>query len=300
MKKILLILLLVMATSVFAEKPAYRIFNAKGKEVSYDALLKAAVKADIVLFGESHFNPICHWLELQLTRDLYEEKKESLILGAEMFERDNQLVLNEYLSRLIRKKDFESEAKLWVNYKTDYAPLVDFAREKNIPFVATNVPKRFASLVNLKGFEGLDSINSMERGLMAPLPIKFDPELACYKEIGKATGDGMPAHMTENLAKAQALKDATMAHFIMKNYGEHKTFLHFNGTYHSDNHSGMVWYLEKAIQKTADQLTILTVSTVEQDNPDELEKEALGKGDFILCIPADMTKTRPEEIPEKK
>ena len=46
------------------------------------------------------------------------------------------------------------------------------------------------------------------------------------------------SHTTMHLAEAQAMKDATMAHFILKNWEPGKTFLHFNGSYHSDNFQG--------------------------------------------------------------
>ena len=107
------------------------VFSIKTVNIAdYKELLKAASEADIVFFGELHDNSLCHWLELELTKDLYEARKEKLVLGAEMFETDNQLLVNEYVTQFIRKKDFEAEAKLWPNYRTDYAPLVDFAREK--------------------------------------------------------------------------------------------------------------------------------------------------------------------------
>jgi len=280
-----------------AEKPAYRIFTSKGKSSGYEDLLKTAKKSDIILFGEAHDNPICHWLELELTKDLYEIKKDRLILGAEMFERDNQLLLNEYISKMIRKKDFEAEAKLWPNYKTDYAPITDFARAKNIKFIATDIPRRYAAIVNLKGFSGLDSINSAERGMIAPLPIKYDPELKCYKDIMQMIGSGMPAHMSENIAKAQAIKDATMGHFIMKNWADSLMILHFNGSYHSDDHLGIEWYMQQFIKKTDWSVRIMTITTVEQDTIEDLKKEYLGKADFIICIPSDMTKTQTPEAP---
>jgi uncharacterized iron-regulated protein len=283
--------ILLLFTAARSDKPAYRIFNVKGHSADYDDLLKAAKKADIILFGEIHSNPICHWLELQLTKDLYEAKKEKLVLAAEMFERDNQLILNEYLQKLIRKKDFEAEAKLWGNYKTDYAPLVDFAREKGLKFIAANVPRRFAAVVNAKGFEGLDSLNALERTLVAILPIKYDPEMECYKKMKEMMGDS-PAHKTDNLPKAQALKDATMAEYILKNGYDPYTVLHFNGSYHSDNHQGIVYYLNEINKKTSETLNILTISTVEQDTIEDLSKENLGKGDFIICVPTDMTKSQ--------
>jgi uncharacterized iron-regulated protein len=274
-----------------SDRPAYRIFNIKGHAADYGDLLKAARNADVVFFGESHTDPICHWLELQLTKDLYEEKNGKLIIGAEMFERDNQLLLNEYISSMIRKRDFEAEAKLWPNYKTDYAPIVDFAAKKGVKFIATNIPRRYSAIVNLKGLEGLDSINALERGMMAPLPLKYNPELGCYKKIGEMVA-GSPMHMGDNLPKAQAIKDATMAWFILKNVNDGYVFFHINGSYHSENHEGIVWYLKEYNKRNATDLKILTITAVEQDDLDELKKDNLGKADFIVCIPEDMTQTQ--------
>lgn len=292
------ILLFGLASFIFlvaakSDKPAYKLFNVKGKVVDYEDLLKEAKKADIIFFGEMHDNPICHWLELELTKDLYKEKKNKLILGAEMFETDNQLLLKEYINKMIRKKDFEAEAKLWKNYATDYAPIVDFAREKGIKFVATNIPRRFAAIVNLKGFEGLDSINANERGMIATLPIKFNPELDCYKKMKEMMGgDAGGAHNSDNIVKAQAIKDATMAHFILKNGMEGMTFLHFNGSYHSDNYQSIVWYIRDYNKRNEFDLKILTISSVEQGSPEELDEKNIGLADFIICTPEDMTKTQ--------
>jgi len=278
--------------SMKSDKPAYQVFNSKGQKASYGDILKEAKKSDIIFFGELHDNPIAHWLQLELTRDLFAEKGKKLVLGAEMLEADNQLILKEYLSGMIRKRDFEAEAKLWPNYKTDYAPLVDFAQENGIKFVATNIPRRFAALVNLKGFEGLDSINALERGLIASLPIKYYDTLECYRSMLKNIGPGMAPHMGPNLAKAQAIKDATMAQNIVKNgIYEGITFLHFNGSYHSDHYQGIVWYVQQAIRKTSYELKILTISCLEQENIDTLSKNDAKKADFLIVVPSTMTKT---------
>ena len=277
-------------TAAKGDKPAYRVFNAKGKTADYADILKAASEADIVFFGELHDNALCHWLELELAQDLYAEKTDKLVLGLEMFEADNQLLLNEYISGFIRKKDFDSEAKLWPNYKTDYAPIIDFAHDHGIRVVATNIPRRYAAAVNLKGFEALDSINAYERAMIAPLPIKYDTTLNCYASIAKAAEGGMSHAM--HLGEAQAIKDATMAHFILKNWETGKTFLHFNGSYHSDDHEGIVWYVESYGKRLPYIPKVMTITTVEQDTLDRLSEENTGKADFIICIPSSMTKTR--------
>jgi uncharacterized iron-regulated protein len=277
--------------SFYMDKPAYRFFTAEGKATDYEALLKEAQKADIVFFGELHNNPICHWLQLELTKDMHSEKKEKLILGAEMFEADNQLVLNEYLQKLITDKQLKEDSKVWNNFATDYKPLVDFAQKNNLPFIATNIPRRYASMVSKKGVEVLATLGEESKRFIAPLPIEIDLKLPAYANMiammGEGHGAGMGNMKPEYFAQAQAVKDATMAHFILKNWQAGKTLIHYNGAYHSDNFESILWYLKKAKPS----LKILTISSVEQVDLQTLQKDNLQKANFILAIPESMTKT---------
>ena len=271
-----------------ADKPAYRIYTSKGQKSSYSEMLNDARKADVVFFGELHDNPICHWLEYELARDLYNETDKGLILGAEMFETDNQLILDEYLSGKIKEKNFEAEAKLWPNYKSDYKQLITLARDSGIIFVATNIPRRYASLVNKLGFEGLENLNVEAKKLMPPLPIAYDPNLPGYKKMIENIGKAGQEHVTENLPKAQAIKDATMAWKILSHIKKGKVFLHFNGSYHSDNYEGIIWYLRQANSE----LRIVSISSTEQADIKTLAKESEGVADYILVTPESMTKSR--------
>lgn len=271
-----------------ADKPAYRIYNAKGHESNYSEMINDARKADVVFFGELHDNPICHWLEYELACDLYKETGKNLILGAEIFETDNQLILDEYLSGKIKEKNFEAEAKLWPNYKTDYKPLITLARDSTISFVATNIPRRYASLVNKLGFEGLESLTADAKRLLPPLPIAYDPNLPGYKKMIENMGEAGQEHVTENLPKAQAIKDATMAWNILGHVTKGKVFLHINGSYHSDNYEGIIWYLRQANPE----LRIVTITSSEQADMRSLAKESEGVADYILVTPENMTRTR--------
>ena len=295
MKKIrsigIIFLVLAFTYSGLADKPAYQIFNTKGKKVNYQRMLKDTRESHVVFFGELHNNPISHWLQYELTKDLYENLQDQLILAAEMFETDDQLLLNEYTTKLIRKKDFSREAKLWPNYKTDYAPLVDFAREHELKFIASNIPRRYAAIVNSKGFAGLDSINAYQRALVAPLPIKYDSTLNCYKAMKEMFKDAGQMHKAMNLAEAQAIKDATMGWFITKYIEDGITILHYNGAYHSDNFESIVWYVNDYARKYPFETKVTTITCVEQDDMDNLSEDHMGKADFIICIPSSMTKT---------
>jgi uncharacterized iron-regulated protein len=110
-------LFLSLSFSLLAiEKPAYLLYNAKGKKVSYEKMLKDLRGQEVVLIGELHNNPISHWLELEITQALAEQRQ--LVLGAEMFERDNQLALTIYLQGKITAKGLDSSAHfLFSNWK---------------------------------------------------------------------------------------------------------------------------------------------------------------------------------------
>lgn len=282
-----IIVLCAVLMGMTSDKPAYQLFNSKGKSVSYKKMLKDMGTADIVFFGESHDNAISHWLEVEVTKDLYAMHGANLSLGAEMFESDQQLLMDEYISGIITKKNFESQARLWPNHSTDYAPLMDFAVAKKIPFVATNIPRRYASVVNKKGFEGLNTLSDHAKMFVAPLPITYDSELPCYKGMLEMMG-GHGGPKMKNLPKAQAAKDATMAHFIHKNFSEGQCFLHYNGSYHSQNHEGIIWYLKKLNPN----YKIITIHTVSADDISQVAEEEMGLGDYILVVDSDMTRTR--------
>ena len=282
MKKIVLIVTTFFCGVVLAqEKAPYKIYDRVGQEMSYSKMLSLTNKSDVVLFGEMHDNSIIHWLQLELTKDLAQKK--NLVLGAEMFEADNQDELNDYLSGKINQKQLDTTARLWKNYRTDYKPLVDFAKYKKFNFIATNIPRKFATLVYNKSFLALDSLSIEQKSWIAPLPIAYDAELPGYKAM-LDMGDG---HSNENLPKAQASKDATMAYFISKNLKPETTFIHYNGTYHSDNFEGINWYLKKYVPK----VKIVTIATVEQDDIVRFEKENQNKADIIIVVDKDVTKT---------
>lgn len=280
------------------DRPAYRLYDAKLKSTTYAKLLRQAADADVVLFGELHNNPICHWLELQLTRDLAALKGENLVLGAEMFETDNQTALSDYVQGRTTSSELAKQARLWPNFDTDYKPLVDLARDRKILFVATNVPRRYASLVSRQGLAALDTLPDTAKRQMAPLPLTVDLTLPGYQAMLEMMGSAHGTNSKQpnphgsgdaaaNFARAQAIKDATMAHFILQNLKPDQTALHFNGDYHSKNFEGISWYLHKG----RPDLKIMTLSSVELNNPDKPAAESRNLGNFVLAIPADMTKT---------
>ncbi len=258
------------------DSSGYAIYDKLGNQREFHTLLGHTKLIDIVLWGELHDAKTGHDLQLEFVKKMDDYRNGEIIIGMEMFESDDQLKIDEYLSGKISQKSFETEARIWSNYETDYKPIVEYAKENEIPVIATNIPRRYASMVYKKGLESLDELSKEAKKYIAPLPIVVDMTLGCYKEM-LSMGMG---HAGENFPNAQAVKDATMAHFILKKRDKKKLFIHFNGNYHSKDYEGINWYLRKKKKS----LNILTIATVYQDDITTLEKEHIGEADFIICL----------------
>ncbi|MCA8829017.1 ChaN family lipoprotein [Hymenobacter pini] len=289
MRTSLFLLALLFSLAVQAQdKPAYRLFTAAGKPTGYNQMLQELARADVVFFGEQHNDPIGHWLELQLTRDLLRLRQGRLVLGLEMFERDVQPLVDQYTTGELDDNAFEADSRPWPNYATDYRPLLQLARQQKFRVVGTNVPRRYASQVAKGGLETLDALPAAEKAWLAPLPLTVDFALPGYQQMAAMFGaDAAHSAGTRNIIQAQALKDATMAYFLNQARPADHLLLHLNGSFHSDNHDGILAYLRQQSPK----LKVLTISTVLQGQLDKLAKDNQQKADFVLVVPEDMTKT---------
>lgn len=286
---ILILMCLFQTSQLFSQdKPAYVIYTANGKKTTFEKLVESTENKELVLFGEFHDNPISHWLQLELTKEIYAEVGSNLQLGFEMFEQDQQELLSQYLLGNLTAKQFKDTMRLWPNYETDYAPIIDFAKTNKLFCVATNVQRKYASLLFKKGRKALDTLSLTIKSQMAPIDFIVDTTLSQYKEV-YTMGGHMGVNMGMNMVESQAFKDATMAQFIMANPGrkEGSVHVHFNGAFHSDFHQGILWYVQ---QKQAN-IRVLTISTVTQEDVRKLDKEHLGRADFIICVPESMTRT---------
>ena len=271
-------------------KPAYQLFKNNGKKANYEKMIKDLAESDMVFFGEYHTNPISHWLQLEMSKSFYDIKGEKLFFGAEMFENGNQLVLNEYLQGLYSDKKMTPEiTQLWGNYETDYKPLVEFAKEKGLRFIATNIPRRYAAMINSKGIDALKELSPEALEMIGPdLEKYFDPTVKAYAEMADMMGGHVPANML-NIQTAQASKDATMAHFSLQNFNPGDFLFHFEGSYHSNHGQGIIWWINK-IQPG---LNIKSVTTVTQSEWDEMPKEDKETiAEYIIVVADHMTQTK--------
>jgi uncharacterized iron-regulated protein len=270
-----------------------RVVESKsGRDVPFQAMIQQVGRADVVFFGEHHDDPATHRAELAVLAALGNSSR-PVVLSLEMFERDVQGALDDYLAGRVAEADFLARARPWERYATDYRALVELARARGWPVVASNVPRRFASAVSRNGLAVLDTLPAPERALIAR-------DIACPRDAyyerfadqmkGHSAGGGPPSaadssamrRMTDRFYEAQCVKDETMAESIvaaMARAGAGALVLHVDGAFHSDYGLGTASRVVRRLPgvRTAI-LTAIPVDSLATASPAPF----LERGDFVI------------------
>ena len=144
-----------------------RVYHSGDKTFTdFETMLAELARADVVFVGEQHDDFSTHRLERAILEGVA-RRRGSVTLALEMFERDAQPSLDDYLAGRVSEPDFLKASRPWPNYATDYRPLVEFARAHKWRVVAGNVPRRYASQVSKGGLESLEALPEAERRLIA-------------------------------------------------------------------------------------------------------------------------------------
>lgn len=277
----LLLAMNVLATAqITAEN--YRIYDSKGNPASIEKIIDSLKDADVVFLGEQHDDAVTHYLENEIFQQAFNKYHSSrpVALSMEMFERDVQTVLDEYLKNLISENHFLLSSRPWNNYKTDYRPLVEFAKQNGVPVIAANAPRRYVNMVSRGGRDTLNALSPTAKSWLAPLP---------YSEPSKTYGDKFKALMgampeasagLDKILASQSLWDATMAYSISEFLKANKNALvvHLNGGFHTESRLGTVEHLLRYNPKAR----VLVVTFKTADKFSEFDKANENIGDFVV------------------
>jgi len=145
--------------------PFHRVYDTKAKRfVDFETMVARLATQDLVFLGEQHNDPRTHQLQAAVLEGIARRRSGPIVLALEMFERDVQGPLDNYLTGTLSEEQFLATSRPWPNYPTDYRPMVEFARSKQWPVIAGNIPRRYASQVARRGLAAIDSLPAAERG----------------------------------------------------------------------------------------------------------------------------------------
>jgi uncharacterized iron-regulated protein len=288
-----LFLFVLMTVSISAQitDASYRIYDGNGNTTTLEKILDSLESADVVFLGENHDDPAAHFLQAEIFKRAFERygKSRKVALSMEMFERDSQTVLNEYLQNLITEKKFLDDSRPWNNYKTDYRPLVEFAKQNNLPVIAANAPRRYVNMVSRNGREALNALSPTAKSWLAPLP--YGEPSAAYTDKFKGLMKGMPesAGGLDKILASQSLWDATMAYSIARFLKQTKKPLvvQLNGGFHSESRLGTVDHLLRYRRKAR----VLVVTMKSAEKITEFDAANKNLGDFVILTDAKLPRS---------
>lgn len=282
-----------MTFSAFAQNTLsennFRAYDGNGNPVEFSKIIDALENADVVFLGENHDDPTAHALQLEIFKRAFEKygQSRSIVLSMEMFERDVQSIVDEYLQDLINENNFISSSRAWNNYKTDYKPLVEFAKANKLPVVAANAPRRYVNRVSRLGRDSLNVLSPEAKSLLAPLP---------YNQASKDYAEkfnklmGMAGHEPTKILDSQSLWDATMGYSISQVFKKHKNALvvNLNGSFHSENRWGTPEHLMKYRPKT--RFLVVTMRS-DESFPNFAKDKHQNLGDFVIITDPKLPRT---------
>ncbi len=288
--RLALLFLLALPFSTLAQLESsyvpHRVFDAKEKRFTdFEAMVRDLARADVVFVGEQHDDPGTHRLEIAILEGIA-RRRSNVVVALEMFERDVQKQLDDYLAGKITEAEFLKDSRPWKNYPTDYKPLIELAKAKGWRVIAGNVPRRYASQVNKGGLSTADKLPAAERGFLAKeFSCPTDDYFKRFTEaMGGHPGDNTPkmdAAMVERMYQAQCVKDETMAESIANaaQAAPNALVIHYNGAFHSDFRLGTASRTKQRLPKA----NIKIVSALPVENLDSISAEKDKKrGDYLL------------------
>lgn len=281
----------ILADTTLVETWApHRVYDAHHKRYSdFETLAALAARSDVVFLGEHHDDPGTHRMELALLQAVA-RRRGNVVLALEMFERDVQPILNQYLAGTVDEGAFLKGSRPWPNYAADYRPLIEFARLHGWRVVAANVPRRTASAV---ASHGLDAVTQLADSTRAWAAAEFRcPKDDYFKRFGVAmaqhpAGSGPPPSpgeltaMTERFYLAQCVKDETMAESIARARSDATAplVIEYNGDFHSDFSEGTAARLKRRLPDAK----VLIISAIPMASLDSIEPKPMRKqADWLL------------------
>lgn len=287
-----------MNISISAQAPAiteanYRIFDAQGNPATLEKIVDSLKSVDVVFLGEQHDDATAHYVQNVIFQKAFEKYggERKVALSLEMFERDVQTILDEYLQNLITENHFLLSSRPWGNYKTDYRPLVEFAKTNKLPVIAANAPRRYVNMVSRNGRDSLNRLSPEAKNWLAPLPYNQASE-PYTKKFNALMGGSNEAKMgLNNILDSQSLWDATMAYSVAEYLKRTKEALvvHLNGGFHTENRLGTPEHLLK-YDKKAKFLVVTLRSEEDFQNFDKTKHSGLG--DFVILTDAKVPRSQ--------
>lgn len=244
----------------------YQLLDAAFKAVSFTQLAEKLKHSNAIFIGEYHGNQASHLLQTQLLVALHQQNqidKRSMILALEMFSRDQQGILNDYLNGAIGERYLVDNAPTWTGYTGSHRPLVEYAKQHAIPVIAANAPNAMVRCIGRQGAAYTKKLSDLEKANIARQPFAEVPGYADkFFGVMQASKHSPSTRMRQSYL-AQLSRDNTMAESIMQALAQEPDgqLININGSFHSAGHLGAAG----ALRRLQPDLKITVITPVHSD-----------------------------------
>jgi uncharacterized iron-regulated protein len=174
-KPALILLLLLAAILVYADRvhdndSLEPIVIDLGKSATLSALMEKLADERVVYVGETHTAFEDHLLQLEVLKAMHAQSG-SLAVGVEWFQWPFQEHLDAYLAGDITEAEMLDRTGYFDRWRFDYRlyrPIVEYAREHDIPLIALNAPAELTQAISRADLE------AVEGELHEQLPDSYD------------------------------------------------------------------------------------------------------------------------------
>jgi uncharacterized iron-regulated protein len=278
---------LVLSTTRGAQLQGAVVALSTQRVLTFDAFVAAVAQAQVIALGEEHYHPDIQAFELRVLQALAQHHPQRLALAMEFLERDMQPAVDAYLAGASDAETFQEHIKATPEFIQYYFPLVQYARQANIPVLALNTPRSLARRVSKEGLQAVvQSVPDAER---AYLPAAFSattPQYHAYFLKAVAASHPLQEAQIERFVEAAHVKDDTMAESLAAflERATDYTVLAIAGRFHFDYGLAIPALLQqRQPHVTIQRVTTIAVAAEETIPVLELAKEHLA--DYVWFAP---------------
>jgi uncharacterized iron-regulated protein len=251
------------------------LYRSNGEQATVEEIATAAEGVRFVFVGESHNQAEHHRLQAQVIDALHKAGRD-VVVGFEMFTRDNQVNLAPWTRGVWTDEQFIENASWKTQWGFDYAlykPIFDVIKRNELPMVALNVPRDWVRQVGRQGI-----------GVLTPEQRKWVPDPYLGNEKHKAVftglmgGHPMTGPQGDNIYAAQVTWDEGMAtsalDYMAGRFSRKAVMVVVAGSGHMMYGQGINYRIGR---KTGER--VLNVMSLTSDGPRQVSS---GIGDFIF------------------
>ncbi|MBS3756854.1 MAG: ChaN family lipoprotein [Desulfobacterales bacterium] len=202
-----LLLFSLTATTACGSDDSFRLWDVSEQtEISLSEAAGEFPGGGIVVVGEQHGVKAHHEGQVAVIKAAREAGLD-VAVGLEMFQRIDQPDLDRFVAGEIGMTELSNVfARSWSNFEA-YQPIFEYCRQKKIPMLGLNVPRRITRKVARSGFE---SLTADDIGLLPPIACEVGPAYESF--LRRVLGDNDHGSGTfEQFCEAQLVWDAAMA-----------------------------------------------------------------------------------------